>query len=147
MTHCNAINIGMKAGCFIDMEKLEDYEEAEIKPYQWLIGKLIYFSCGSRPYIFFTVRQLSKQNADLQIDHMKVAKKVICYLKGIMHLGLIYGGHFKDVRKTKVSIIPFPFSLIRYGDCSYAGDLKDKKFVIKYCYFIYRAIISWSSKK
>ena len=34
MTDCNSVNIPMKVGCFIDMQELGDYKEAEIKPYQ-----------------------------------------------------------------------------------------------------------------
>ena len=133
MTNCNTVNIGMKARCFIDMQEREDYEKVEIKLYQWLISKLMYLSCGSRPDISFAIGQLNKHDADLQIDYMKVTKKVLCYLKGIMHLVLIYGGHLQDERETKVSIIPFQFNLIRYGDYSYAGDFQDRKLVIRYC--------------
>lgn len=67
----------MKAGCFIDMQEPGDYEEAEIKPYQRLIGKLMYLSCGTRPDISFAVGQLSKHNADPRIGQMKAAKKVV----------------------------------------------------------------------
>lgn len=34
----------------------------------------MYLLCGTRPDIVFVVRQLSKRNTDLKIDHLKVAK-------------------------------------------------------------------------
>ena len=122
MTNCNFVNIPMKVGYFIDMQKPKDYKKAEIKLYQQLIDKLIYLLCGIKPDIFFAVRQLSKHNTDPQIGYLKLAKKVEHYLKNTIHLGLIYGGHLKDEEETKILIISFSFGLIRYGDGSYAGD-------------------------
>ena len=142
MTDCNSVNILIKIRCFIDMQEPKDYKEVKIKPYQQLIGKLMYLLCGTRPDIFFAVRQLNKYNADLQIGHMKAAKKVICYLKNIMHLGLIYNGNLKYEGKAKVLITPSLFGLIRYENSSYARDPEDRKFVMGYYYFINRAIIS-----
>ena len=142
MTNYNSINIPMKARCFIDIQKPGDYEEAKIKPYQRLIGKLMYLLYGTKPDISFVVGQLSKHNIDPQISHMKVAKNVVHYLKSIMHLGLIYGGHLKDEGEIKAPIIPFPFGLIGYKDSSYARNPEDKKSIIGYCYFINGAVVS-----
>ena len=103
---------------------------------------MIYLLCSTRPDISFAVRQLSKQNADLQIGYRKAAKKIVCYLKGIMHLGLIYGSYLKDEAKTKVPIISSLFGLIVYEDSSYAKDPENKKSVMGYCYFINGAVIS-----
>lgn len=50
----------------------------------------MYLSYGIRPDITFIIRQLSQQNADLKIGHLKVAKRVVRYLKGTMHWGLTY---------------------------------------------------------
>ena len=78
---------------------------------------------------------------------MKVAKKIVRYLKDTMHSRLIYGGHLKDEGETKAPVTPSPFRLIRYGNSSYAGDPEDKNSVMGYCYFINRAVVSWCSKK
>lgn len=72
----------MKAGSSIEMGEHDDYEEAELKLYQRLIGKLMYLSCGTRPDIAFVVGQLSRHNADPRVGHMRAAKRVIRYLKG-----------------------------------------------------------------
>ena len=73
---------------------------------------------------------------------MKAAKKVVHFMKGTMHVGLIYDGYLEDERETKAPIISFLFRLIGYGDSSYTGDPKDKMFVIGYCYFINRVVVS-----
>ncbi len=107
----------------------------------------MYLSCGTRPDIAFVMGQLSKHISDPRIGHIKATKKVVCYLKGTMHLGRIYGAKAKDKGETKAPIAPSPFGLIGYGDSSYAGDPEDKKSVMGYCYFINGAIVSWCSKK
>lgn len=73
---------------------------------------------------------------------MIMAKKVIRYLKDIMHLSLIYDSHLKDERETKVPITLSSFRLIGYGDSIQAKNPKDKKFVMGYDYFINRAVVS-----
>lgn len=45
----------MKAGSSIEMTDPEDYKEANHRTYQRLVGKLMYFSCGTRPDIAFLV--------------------------------------------------------------------------------------------
>lgn len=66
---------------------------------------------------------------------------MIRYLKGTIHLRLIYGA------KTKALIAPSLFRLIKYGNKSYIGDFGDTKSVMRYCYFIHGAIVFQCSKK
>lgn len=87
---CNPVNTPMKTGNFIEMQGKDDYEEVDLKVYQRLIGKLMYLSCGIRLDILFVVGQLNKRNADPRVGHLKAAKRVVRYLKGTMHLGLMY---------------------------------------------------------
>ena len=46
LTDCNSNVIPMKAGSSIEMISPEDYEEADLRTYQRLIGKLMYLACG-----------------------------------------------------------------------------------------------------
>lgn len=133
----------MKVNCFIEMSELGDYKKVDIKPYQRLIGKSMYLFCGTRPDIAFAIGQLSKHNLDPRASHMKAAKKVVQYLKGTMHLRFVY----KSQPQSKTLTAPSSFELIGYGDSSYAGDLKDKKSVMGYCYFLNGTVVSWCSKK
>lgn len=128
----------MKAGSFIEMLEDDDYKETDIKAYQRLIGKLIYLSCGIRPDIAFVVGQLSKWNADSRVGHLKATKQVLRYLKETMHLGITYG-----VCEVK----SLPYGPTRYANSNYAGDPKDCKSVMGYCFFINGAVVSWCSKK
>lgn len=54
-TDCKSVNIPMKAGSTIDMGEPNDYEKADLKSYQRLIGKLMYLLCGTRTDIAFAV--------------------------------------------------------------------------------------------
>lgn len=148
MRDCNPIITPMKTCNFIEMQD-NNYKEVDIKVYQQLIGKLMYLSCGTQPDISFVVGQLSKQNADPQAGYLKAAKQVVRYLKGTMHLGLIYGAHSQseDKAKTKTLARQLPFGLVKYVDNNYAGNPEDRKLMMGHCFFINGAIISWCSKK
>lgn len=129
MTDCNLVSIPIKTDCFIKMSEPEDYKEADIKSYPYLIDKLMYLSCGTRPDITFTISQLNKHNSDPRTGHMKIVKKVVKYLKGTIYLEFVYGLY----PQSNVPTVPSPFSLIGYGNSSYTKDPKDKKSVIGYC--------------
>lgn len=64
MKDCNLVNILIKIGYFIKISKPSNYKKVDIKPYQYLIGKLIYLLYGIRPNIIFAVGQLNKHNLD-----------------------------------------------------------------------------------
>ncbi len=74
LTNCNSNIIPMKAGSAIEMIEHDDYEDTEIKPYQHLIGKLMYLACGTRLDIAFIVSLLSRHNADPRKSHLRAAK-------------------------------------------------------------------------
>lgn len=102
-----------------------------------------YLACGSRPDIAFVVGRLSKHNADLRKGHLRAAKRVVRYLKGTIHLELVYGQNPDGSYPTT----PAPYGLIGYGDSNFAGDLEDRKSVMGYCFFLNGAVVSRSSKK
>lgn len=113
----------------------------------------MYLSYITTADIAFVIEQLSKQNADPKVRHLKVAKRVVQYLKDTMHLGLTYRAHPKPEKeekkkaKTKIPVRQSMFGLIWHIDSNYLGDLEDKKSVMGHYFFIYRVLISWYSKK
>lgn len=70
LTNCNSNVIPMKAGFAIEMIEHNNYEDTEIKPYQHLIGKLMYLACGIKPDIAFIVGLLNRHNADPKKGHL-----------------------------------------------------------------------------
>ena len=94
-----------------------------------------------------TVGQLSKHNAGPRVGHLKAARRVIQYLKGTMHLGLMYGDTLKSDGQTNAPVAPPPYGLVGYADSNYAGDPEDRKSVMGNCFYVNGAIVSWCSKK
>ena len=58
-------------------------------------------------------------------------------------MGLIFGR--KSVDRSPRDLLPY--GLVSYADSNFAGDPEDQKSVIGYCFFLNRAMVSWSSKK
>lgn len=129
------------------MGEPDDYKKAEMRPYQRLIGQLMCLLCGTCPDIAFVVGQLSRHNADPRLGHMRAAKRVVRCLKGSMHLGLICNQSVIGQENNEGFHSLQPFGLIGYADSNFAGDPKDCKSVMRYCFFMAGVLLIWSSKK
>ena len=137
LNDCNVATILMKAGSTIKMNEPNDYDEVDFVTYQRLIGKLIYLACGTRPNIAFAVGRLGKHNTDLRKGHLRAVKQVVRYLKGTMHLELIYGQR----QDRSLPTLPAPYGLIGYGDSNFAGNPEDRKSVMGYYFFLNGVVV------
>ena len=63
--------------------------------------------------------------------HLKVAKRILRYLKGTIELGLFYSSSDD-------------FNLVGYCDSDYAGDVDDRKSTSGFVFFLGDCVISWS---
>lgn len=106
------MNIPIKTGSFIEMLKDDNYEKTDIKAYQRFIEKLIYLLYNTRPNIAFVMKQLSKQNANLKVGHLKAAKQILRYFKETIYLEIFY-----RAGKSK----PLLYELTEYANSNYAG--------------------------
>lgn len=61
----------MKVGSTIEIIEYDNYEDTRIKPYQHLIGKLMYLAYDTRPDITFIVGLLSRHPADPRKVHLQ----------------------------------------------------------------------------
>lgn len=142
MTSCHPTVLPIKAESFISMDQASDDSPADLAAYQRLVGKLMYLACGTRPDIFFVTGLLSRHNSDPRIGHLRIAKQVLCYLKGTINLGIVWGtdpiGH-----REKYG----PMGVVGYADSSYAGDPEDRKSITGYCFFLGGGIVTWCSKR
>nr|GEV58072.1 ribonuclease H-like domain-containing protein [Tanacetum cinerariifolium] len=99
--------------------------------YQKLLGKLIYLT-HTRPDISYVVHCLSQHmHAPLQ-SHLKVALRVIRYLKNSPRIQI-----YKD-KNLKLSC---------FTDSDWATCLRTRKSVSGYYVFFGRSLVSWKSKK
>uniref|UniRef100_A0A3Q7ED88 Reverse transcriptase Ty1/copia-type domain-containing protein n=1 Tax=Solanum lycopersicum TaxID=4081 RepID=A0A3Q7ED88_SOLLC len=78
-----------------------------------LIGSLRYLTC-TRPDIIFAVGVVSCFMEDPTSTHLKVAKRILRYLKGTIELGLFYSSSDD-------------FNLVGYCDSDYEGHVYDRK--------------------
>ncbi|XP_015158410.1 uncharacterized mitochondrial protein AtMg00240-like [Solanum tuberosum] len=81
--------------------------------YRGIIGSLLYL-IASRPDIVFSVEMCARFQVAPKESHLKVAKRILRYLKGTQNLVLFY--------PTCDTL-----DLISYVDADYAGFLVDRK--------------------
>ena len=83
----------IKASSTFLLDQTGDHEQANLTKYQRLIRKLIYLNYRTYSDIAFVVRQLSCHNTNPQIEHLRISKQVLHYLKGTIMLGIEWGNN------------------------------------------------------
>ena len=96
------------------------------------VGKLLYLT-NTRPDIAFVVGLCTRFNSAPQQAHLDGAHQIFRYLKGTVHLALLY-------RKGEM-VVPTGFS-----DSDYQGDLDERRSTSVYAFSIGSSLTSWRSK-
>ena len=117
----------------IKLSALKNSERICTTVYRSILEKLCYLT-HKRPDLMFSVGLLSRFMENPSVKHLKTAKRVIRYVKGILNYGLKY-------KRSKV------FELNGYSDSDYAGDHIDRKSTSGLVLFLGENLITWSSKK
>ncbi|KAI3753423.1 hypothetical protein L2E82_25475 [Cichorium intybus] len=104
-----------------------------ITEYQKLVGKLIYLT-NTRPDISFTVQTLSQFMHAPRKSHLKVAIRVLRYLKLCPGKGVL-------VSKSN------ELSLTAWADSDWAKCVNSRRSITGYCLFLGNSLVSWKSKK
>ncbi|KAA0066315.1 putative mitochondrial protein [Cucumis melo var. makuwa] len=116
--------------------KLSKYEEGDDVDRSYLkslVGSLRYLTC-TRPDILFSVGLVSRFMESPTTTHLKMAKRILHYLKGMLDYGLFYSSSKE-------------FKLEGYCDSDWAEDTNDRKSSSGYVFFIGNTAFTWSSKK
>ncbi|XP_024025489.1 uncharacterized protein LOC112092771 [Morus notabilis] len=111
-----------------DGEALEDPSQ-----YRRLIGKLLYLTI-TRPYLSYSVNQLSQFLADSKATHLQAACRVLQYLKGTVGQGLFFS--FTSAIELKA-----------VADSDWDACPDTRKSISVFCVFIRDSLVSWKSKK
>ncbi|XP_063939719.1 uncharacterized mitochondrial protein AtMg00810-like [Daucus carota subsp. sativus] len=116
--------------------KLSNFDgSAKIDPslFRSLVGSLRYLTC-TRPDILYGVGLISRYMETPTITHMKMAKRILRYVKGTPEYGLTYSPstHFK---------------LYGYSDSDWGGDVDDRKSTTGFIFFLGDTAFTWCSKK
>nr|GFB64459.1 retrovirus-related Pol polyprotein from transposon TNT 1-94 [Tanacetum cinerariifolium] len=101
--------------------------------YRIMIGSFMYVT-SSRPDIIFATCMCARYQANPNKHHVSAVKRIFCYLKGTINLGLWYP---KD----------FGFDLTAYSDADHAGCHLDRKSTSGSVQFLGDKLVYWSFKK
>lgn len=101
--------------------------------YQRIVGSLMYIMLGTRGDIAYAVSVASRHLANPGPQHMKLARRVLRYLKGTKTLRLTYKGSLRMLRG--------------FTDADWAGCRDTRRSTAGYLFNIGSGAISWQSKR
>ncbi|KAI3781572.1 hypothetical protein L2E82_11589 [Cichorium intybus] len=104
-----------------------------VTEYQKLVGKLIYLT-NTRPDISFTVQTLSQFMHAPRKSHLKIAVRVLRYLKLCPGKGVLFSKSDE-------------FLLTAWADSDWAKCVDSRRSITGYCLFLGNNLVSWKSKK
>ena len=102
--------------------------------YQSAVGSLMYLSVATRPDITYAVSNVAKFSAEPTTSHWTAVKRIMRYLRGTTHLGLLFSSKAMG-------------DCVGYSDADWGGDLDDRKSTSGYVFQISGGPVSWRSKK
>ena len=112
----------------------DEEEGVDRSLHQSAVGSLLYLSTRTRPDISFAVSNVAKYCNDPIKEHWIAVKRILRYLNGSTHFGLLYT---KQDQKE----------VIGYSDANWGGDNDDHRSTSGYIFQIGGTAISWSSRK
>ncbi|XP_073221562.1 secreted RxLR effector protein 161-like [Cicer arietinum] len=127
----NPVNIPMERG--LKLSKFEDGQKEDPSFFKSLVESLKYLTC-TRPDILYVVGVVSRFTEAPTTTHMKVTKRILCYLKCTLDYGLFYSSS-ND------------FKFFGFCDSDFAGDIDDRKSISGFIFFMGDCAFSWSSNK
>jgi len=131
MESCKATTTPMSTNYYLSAE--EAGTTVDQTKYRGLIGSLLYLT-ASRPDIMFVVCLCARFQSCPKESHLKVAKRILKYLKGTTFVGLWYPSYS-------------PIHLVGYSNSDFAGCKLDRKSTSGTCHLLGSSLISWHNKK
>jgi len=129
MTNCKPSKMPLEHSLPLQKATAMDWHTDQ-KSYQELIGSLNHAAVFSRPDIAFAVSKLSQFNSDPTETHMKAARCVLRYLKGMIDYSITYGSMDDEI--------------IGYADADWGGNKADRKSTTGYVFLINGGPVSWT---
>jgi hypothetical protein len=135
LSDANPARTPLPSGADVHLEKYDgEASQADIKLFQQIIGSLLYVQIGTRLDISFAVSRLAQYASNPSPHHIRLAKYMLCYLKGTSDLKLFYDGEHGT-------------GLYGYSDSSWGDDPDDRHSTAAYVFLLANAAISWCSRK
>jgi len=108
-----------------------------IRAYQQIVGSLMYTLAWCHPEIAFGVQQCSRYMANPGPSHIKAARRILSYLKGVKSRGITYRRSATEPANQ----------LHAYADADHAGDIEGRCSVTGYVLILNGSAVSWQSVK
>jgi hypothetical protein len=108
--------------------------------YGSIVGELLYAALSTRPDIAHATSVLARAVSNPTEAHWLACKRVLRYLRGTTHLGLIFGG---TSSAAPLNIVLEPC----FSDADWAGDSTDRRSTTGYLMKVNGSTVSWASKK
>ncbi|UYV71045.1 hypothetical protein LAZ67_8001516, partial [Cordylochernes scorpioides] len=110
----------------------EQKEKMPKFPFREAVGSLMFASCVSRPDITYAVSQVSKFLEYPGPAHCTTVKNIFRYLKGTLHMGILFTGQDQ---------------LVGYSDSDFARDVDSRKSTTGYAFMMNGGTVSWASQR
>jgi hypothetical protein len=135
LSDANPARTPLPAGADMHLKKYDGQaSQGDLKLFQQMIRSLLYVQIGTRPDISFAVSRLAQYASNPLLDHIRLAKYVLHYLKGTSDLKLLYDGGCQN-------------GLYSYSDSSWGDNPDDRHSTAAYVFLLADAAISWCSRK
>jgi hypothetical protein len=116
--------------------KSESDELSTQVPYREAVGKLLYAATRTRPDIAYATNYVSRFMCDPKVQHWKIIKRILRYIKGTTDLKITYRRNSKQKQV-----------LMGYCDADWANDQGDRKSTSGFVFMLNGGAISWQSCK
>ncbi|XP_028089057.1 uncharacterized protein LOC114289505 [Camellia sinensis] len=115
------------------MFKYDEGDKVNPTYFKSLAGSLGYLT-AMLPDILFAVSLVSRYMEEPKMPHLKAAKRILRYVKGIIKYGLFYS----STKKSK---------LVGYNHSGWAGNVHDCKRTTEFVFRLGDTAFTWSLKK
>jgi hypothetical protein len=137
MEDCNSVLTPMDAGYMITKDECpETPDPVRRLKYQEITGALQYLVQWTRPDLSFATNELAKVNSNPSEIHLKMAYRVLRYLKGTANLGLTYT---KDLDNAN--------QLLGWADADFAACTDTRRSISAYILMMNGGAVSWKSRQ
>ena len=167
--HANPWSSDLAKAKFDENAPLDEVEQHIREHYASLVGSLIYITITVRPDLSYVVGRMARGMHAPTVFHLKMMKRVMCYLQGHRDTGLTYRragnpthDHLREMAKCDATVFGICTSfedvytdaelenikidfLTGFSDASF-GDADNSRSTSGYCFFLFGNLISWKSK-
>lgn len=137
MDRANPSNLPIPAGTVL--KSTDDdilLEGDDIYLYRQIVGSTIYLSNNTRPDIAYAVGQLARFMSVPAITHLQMAKQLLRYLAGTIHVGITYSNRRGE--------LPYSYSI--YTDSTW-GTEQDRVSFHGYVTIRYGGAVTWMAQR